>query len=838
MVPEPASAWTAPAVLLSLDEQECEDATRVGNKAATLARLRRAGFPVPPGVVLTAVLLEDIDHELSPSILAALPSIGAAIGPGPWAVRSSGVAEDGRRNSYAGQFDSVLNVANGELSGAILRSLQSRHSNRVQVYGGRVAQPMAILIQPMVQADAAGVAFAVDPLSGERRVILEAVEGLGDRLVAGSATPERWTIDEDGSLGAPADARALDDRGALALGDLVRRVSDHLGSAQDIEWAITDDALWLLQARPITTVPADGGATSIPIEVPPGVWARDSFHEPVPISPFGRIALTEQILKVLPRVFAEFGVLIDRGEVANIGGWTYNRLVPLGAPTPRGGRPPPSLPRWLIALLLRLHPAIRRRSRVARQAIESDLPQAVIRRWWEEWRPEHRADIDRSLGLDLGALSDEELAAELDRRVAMIGHPAHAMVAIAYFIAVYQLVETCRQLLGWEVDRALSLLAGLSTTSTEPGRRLAQLAELARGMPAVTSLLAHADESTPGRLPAIEPEFADAFSSYVAAIGHRAVRYDVLEPTLAERPHLLLKQVGDQLASGYSPENAAASTKRTRMHAAAEARRSLSDRDPRELDRFDRVLAQAEAAYPTWEDRVWWTQSVQTALLRYLALELGRRLAARRQVDRSDDVFYLEAHEAREALLDGSCQHEVVGLRRRQRNWAIAHPGPPGYGGTPAAPPPFDLLPVEARLVNESVLWGFSQFFGTPGSQAEPARLIGTPASAGIFTGTVRVVMGEDQFDRIGVGDVVVCPATSPAWSVIFPSIGAVVSDSGGILSHPAIIAREHGIPAVVGTGNGTAVLFDGQRVTVNGTTGVVAVEAASHLPRETVTTG
>jgi pyruvate,water dikinase len=118
-------------------------------------------------------------------------------------------------------------------------------------------------------------------------------------------------------------------------------------------------------------------------------------------------------------------------------------------------------------------------------------------------------------------------------------------------------------------------------------------------------------------------------------------------------------------------------------------------------------------------------------------------------------------------------------------------------------------------------MWGIAQFFGNPGGQEDRA-VAGTAASRGRYTGTVRVVMGEHEFGKIQAGDVVVCPTTSPVWSVVFPSMGALVTDNGGILSHPAIIAREHGIPAVVDTGNATATLRDGQRVTVDGTTGIV----------------
>jgi pyruvate,water dikinase len=821
------------AAPISLDDPACEAASLVGNKAATLAVLRQAGFEVPPGVVLSVDALNGVIDELPPAVREALSAMPSLLGPGPWAVRSSSTAEDTEQASFAGQFETLLNVHLEGLADAVLRCRRSGLADRVKAYGGD-GRPgsMAVLIQPMIPADAAGVAFTIDPISGRQGILIEAVKGLGERLVSGATTPERWTVEAGGSLEAPSIAMALDAERARAIGDLARRVEEHLGRPQDIEWAISGGSLWLLQARPITTLPGAGPELiPIPIEVPPGVWTRDAFHEPVPLSPFGKVLLTEQILKVLPTVFAEFGILIERGDVAFIGGWIYNRLVPLGAPPPRtgGGRADSrEPPRWLLAILMRLHPTIRRRTSAAREAIESDLPYDVIRRWTEEWRPEHQRDVDRALALDLGALSDAELEAQLDHRLEMVAHRGHAMVAIAYFVLVYELAEVCRELLGWDTARMLILLEGLSTTSTEPGRQLAHVAQLARSKRRIRELLARVDETTPERLADVDPEFAQAFSDYVAATGHRAVRYDVIEPTLAEQPHLLLRLVADQLELEFSPGRLAETAERRRTRAAEEARRLLASHAEPDRQRFDRALGRAREAYPAWEDRVWWTQSVQTALLRYLALEIGRRLVARGQLASVDDVFFLEAQDGRSALLDGASRHETARVRRGQRAWAIANPGPLTYGDPSAAAPPFDLLPPAARLVNQAVMWGFAQFFGTPTDGSNGSRVVGTPASAGRYTGTVRVVMGEDQFAKIQPGDVVVCPATSPAWSIVFPSIGALVADSGGILSHPAIIAREHGIPAIVGAGNATGVLEDGQRVTVDGNTGVVELANAA----------
>ena len=520
---------------------------------------------------------------------------------------------------------------------------------------------------------------------------------------------------EDGSIDAPRVATVLNVEKARAIGQLARQVEEHFGRPQDIEWAIGGGSLWLLQARPITTGPNAGPELiPIPINVPPGYWTRDAFHEPVPLSPFARVMLTEQILKVLPGVFAEFGILIERAEVAFIAGWTYNRMIPLGAPSGRstGRSPPRAPPRWLLAMLMRLHPGIRRRTSAARKAIASDLPATVIRRWTRQWRPEHQDDVARALRIDLGSISDEELSAELDHRLEVVRHPAHAVVAIAYFVLVHELAVLCRELLGWDTARMLTLLEGLSTISTEPARELAELAQLARSKPAIRELLARIDERTPARLIEVDLEFARAFSHYVERNGHRAVRYDVIDPTLAEMPQLLLRLVGDQLELEFSPDQVAQGALRRRSEAAAEARAVLASRPEADRQRFERALARAREAYPAYEDRVWHTQSVQTALLRHLALEIGRRLLVRGQLATIDDVFFLEAHDARSALFDRADRREVARIAKGQRAWAMAHPGPASHGDAPSVEPPFDLLPPAARLVNAAVLWGFPNSSG------------------------------------------------------------------------------------------------------------------------------
>ncbi len=271
-----------------------------------------------------------------------------------------------------------------------------------------------------------------------------------------------------------------------------------------------------------------------------------------------------------------------------------------------------------------------------------------------------------------------------------------------------------------------------------------------------------------------------------------------------------------------TPPATAAALADRRNRLAADARNRLDSAEDRA--RFDRALARAALAYPVREDNEYFTVSAPLALVRRAALEIGNRLADRRQLELRDDVFQLEADDARAALVDGAERHQVVTRAKGERAWVLAHPGPASYGKDPGPPPPFGSLPAEARLANEGFLWAIDRIFGpdTTGQAGSDGTVTGIPASPGSYTGPVRVIRNEAEFGKIRAGDVLVCPVTSPVWSVLFPSIGALVTDTGGILSHPAIIAREYAVPAVVATGNGTSALRDGQLVTVDGTAGIV----------------
>ncbi|MGI8926527.1 MAG: PEP-utilizing enzyme [Tepidiformaceae bacterium] len=558
---------------------------------------------------------------------------------------------------------------------------------------------------------------------------------------------------------------------------------------------------------------------------PPGYWRRESSHFPQPLSPMTRSLMIEPINVAFRRVFAETGALLEGVEFREIGGWVYNRQVPLG------GKDRKAPPKWLMWLAVRTIPSLRRRVRTNLEGIRSDLTFQWVERWYNEWRPAQEAAIARLRAVDLQELDDAAFIAYVATLRVFFEESINIHFRLAAVsLPVVELVFACDEMLGWDERRGLSLLTGLSTTSTEPARRLAELTRMAAERQAVREAIESGGPGTAARLASIDAEFAAAFDAYQHDFACRALRYEVADPTLAELPDLTVTLIRDQMTRGYDPMAAAASAAAKREETAATARATLSTRPAADGARFDRLLARAQRVYPVREDNEFTTVSVPLALARYAAREAGRRLVTREELAEPDDVFFLEWHEMAERLEAGGDARDLVARRKRERKWVLEHPALPAYGTPPGPPPSFDALPAETAVAMKAILWAFQRVFEedrTAQKQMGGATLKGIAAAPGRYTGPVRVILSEDEFDKIEAGDVLVCSITSPVWSIIFPSVGALVTDTGGILSHPAIISREYGVPAVVATGNATALLKDGQVVTVDGDRGVIEIVGA-----------
>lgn len=266
-----------------------------------------------------------------------------------------------------------------------------------------------------------------------------------------------------------------------------------------------------------------------------------------------------------------------------------------------------------------------------------------------------------------------------------------------------------------------------------------------------------------------------------------------------------------------------------RHDALGQARGELARHSDKDKARFDSALAYARRAYGTRDDSVFWLHNQPAALLRYWALEAGRRLTRRGALARPGDAVFLTEPELRAALTssDGDSLRALVTRRKAERAWVAAHPGPLSFGNDPGAPD-MSPLPPALRLIHTASFESMQLMTAPSTPQDTAGELHGIPGSPGRCSGTVRVIRDETEFAKLRPGDVLVAPATSPPWSVLFLQAAAVITDTGGVLSHTAVIAREYGIPAVLATSQATHRLCDGDQVSVDGTTGIVSITGAA----------
>jgi pyruvate,water dikinase len=796
---------------LVLPLEDATDASLCGHKAATLASLARCGEPVPPGLVVTTAAVATLDEPgLRREIVSMLGTLD-----GPFAVRSSAIAEDGDDASFAGQYETFLNVSGSDaVIDAVRRCVASASAAHVQVYAEarRIthdANGVAVIIQEMVQADAAGVAFSADPRTGDEHVVLTACRGIADRLVSGDGGGDVWTV-KDGSADAVIRTEfAIDESETLHIAELVHRVAATRGAPQDVEWAIAGGALFLLQARPITNLPIKP-ALDVPAQ---GTWTKDTVHYPELMTPFGADVCLPADNDATAVVAAEFGLLIDGLRSISVGGEIYSRVLPLG------GTERQAPPWWALALACRISPLLRWRCQAAEDVVSSGALPRLTTRWESEWRRAFETDIERHMHVQLSGLGDAALLRELDVRIELFrrGQVVHFRLAIPFVVAIAEFVQGCEQMLGWDTGRTLELLSGLSSTSSGPARAMDDLGSQLRAHP--VALDAFRDGNV-DRLRAVAPEIAEAVSRYENVWAWRPFNYEPGSTTLAERPDLLVRQVLDRMDAAPL----AADVRSRRAARVNEARSAL--RNGASQQRFDTLLERAARVYALREDNVLWTNNLPSGLIRRVLLEIGRRLCDRGHLGRPQDAAWLHDRELRDAIAGNAAPDlaRAVARHKAERAWVRAHPGPDVLGAPPPEPPDLRGLPSAARTINQAVVWALGQELGARPASATDA-ITGLSVCGGRYTGTARVILGESAFERLRPGDVLVCRITTPAWSPLFAIAGAIVTETGSLLSHAAIVAREHGIPTVISIASATRKLHDGDIVTVDGTRGTVVIE-------------
>ncbi len=763
----------------------------VGGKAAPLARASAAGFRVPPGVVVTSeasVSAESLSEWL------------AALGPGPFAVRSSAVDEDAASRSFAGQLETLLSVGAQDVPRAIERCRASARAMRVLRYAGSPGA-VAVIVQRMVPADVAGVAFSADPRTGERDVVvIEAVKGLADRLVGGEVSPEAWRcVGERAERVRSADAPVLEAPMAKRVAEMARKLEALFGGPQDVEWAVSGGELQLLQSRPITALPA--APIPIPVEPPEGDWERDDHH--AVLSPLGWTWLAPYAVAMAK----EMGLIMPIKEMRtkNVGGHLYTQMVMDGG---GGGAPPPW---WVLWLVSRIIPSLRRANHACAEMLDRETFMQALDAWDSEGRRSLAAETDALFVADPRALSDDALLAKIAEALAHTGKglALHASLHGVGFFALGKLMMFLVDELGWDPNRTFEIVSGSSAKTTELHRSIeAALSEVDR------ELGGAAFPHTWGELFDRAPATAARLADWLETNRLRMMHYDPKHPMLGERPDVVLT-----IAQSIVESRRAHEEPHVADHAAdlAEARAKLGAEKYAELER---LLVNARRGYALRDDNGIETVSRPAGLLRWLVLELGRRLP----LEAPEHAVYLTVEEHGPAL-----RGEIPDLRARvekrrgEESWAMRNRGPKLYGKPPPPMPPLDAFPSGLSRAMRVFGWIMAaEQIPEPTAGEGPLRGLGIGTR--VVTARARVVERPEELRTLRHGEVLVCRITSPEWSVALGRVAAIVTDEGGLLSHPAIIAREHGVTAVLGAGLATRRIATGDTVRVDPVDGTVTL--------------
>ncbi|MBO8157199.1 MAG: hypothetical protein H0Z32_12125 [Bacillaceae bacterium] len=837
--------------ILSIKEKTATKVDQVGVKAANLAVLKQAGFQVPDAIVVptsyfahhinevlnqennlkgkalqNAIMATSIDRLLKEDLKIALDAFEETT----FAVRSSGTAEDLEGASFAGQYDTFLNVKGlNSIIEAVKKCWASAFSPHILTYLDDkevLAGGMGVIIQPLISADSAGVVFTANPVThNQDEVIVNAVKGIGERLVSGEAIPDEWIVTEDQAIAKKLPEKALNEGQVKKIAALARQIESYYQTPQDIEWAIRKSMIYILQARPITTLKNETEENNpvmipIPIDVPEGYWEREESHFPDPLMPATRTTFTPVVNRAFRIVCEEKAEMIEGLEQREIGGWIYQRTVPLGG---KGRKAPP---KWLLPLLIRIVPQLRNRIAGSLKAVREDLVGQWLDAWEFNWKKTLVDQANQLNEIKLTSLTDHELVKHLGKAYDFLEYSLelHMKLNGAIQNILAEFAFSCKEVLNWDEEQMMLLLSGLSQMSSAPSRELAKLAEYVQTQPELKQKIKQGVAIT--ELKHDHPEFYEKFSNYLKEFGQRSIKHELAFPTIAETPNTILGLLRNQLQVQYHPDQDETYLMEQRKDQLNQVDQILKHKSPDERARFKRILSRAQKAYPLREEHGFYDRDTPLAILRYAFLEVGRRLMVRGDLTSVDDVFFLEFNEALDAIENDNLNIKtVIEKRKGQRNWALAHPGPASYGTPPPPPPAMEAFPKEVQDAAKATFWTIEKTFAARESsrvQKDATRIEGIAVSSGRYTGKVRIIHNESEFSKIEPGDVLVCQITSPSWSILFPIIGALITDSGGILSHSAIIAREYRIPGVVATGNATELLKDGQLVTVDGNKGIV----------------
>lgn len=820
----------------SLNALGATDLAVAGGKAVNLGRMVATGLPVPPGFVITTraydmvVSINELEsfiararesgsgadvHDafsgatIPPDLEQEIVAAYRRLGGGSVAVRSSATTEDLPGAAFAGQHETLLGIADeAGLLKAIRSCWASLWSERAIAYRqqrGLAHEPisLAVIVQRMVAAESAGVLFTANPVTGARNeTVIDATSGLGEALVSGLVTPDHfvvrrgrwsWRIVErrrgqhdlevrtarHGGIESiavrPRVNLVLSDDDLRRLARLGQEVARLLGSPQDIEWALTGDQLHLLQARPITALPDEAPRPS-----------RKGFAIGGPTEYFQVRPYPLDMTTWMPVMLNAISRMLPLGK--NVPSfqdtWVEEDGVArefAGMSTPRPSLSLLMVPLRMIPLAWRFDPAHWRDDPILAEA---------LRKMQElESRPLESLDWAGLLATAHDAMAIPFDIVELRRRY--FPRTLFAMGGLRLLLAALD-----------EGDRFGVLLSGVDNRTLEANRRLEAIAGTIRRKPELVAAFAHDDGATLAVQLRNEPTFQELhgqIEQFLAEFGHRESVSPLLvsQPTWKDAPDLVLGLLKTLVQAEPTPLSVEAHWQR----AAADVLSLPVMRVAPLEEAFIALLAEARRFSALRED-THFLLTLPLPILRRVFLEMGRRLMALEILQAPADVFHLHFAELEHlATAWPPPEHQARYLRQIVVNRAEKRES---LADVP-------VMAIPAR----------------PLAAASQALVSGMAGSPGIAEGPVRLVRDAAAFGTVQPGDVLVAPYTNPSWTPLFRRVAAVVVDAGSSVSHAAIVAREYGIPAVMGTGNAMKLLHDGQRVIIDGTRGLVLPASA-----------
>ncbi len=549
----------------------------------------------------------------------------------------------------------------------------------------------------------------------------------------------------------------------------------------------------------------------------PGSWALDAAHCERPRSHYANDLFNHVAPDGFRAAFAEYGMLLDTIEFKSVGPFPYGSPRLVGAPAGSTGLPP----KWVFKLMLAIHPAIRRRIKRGRQVMEGKLWRQDLARFWQKL-PEAEAELAALVAEPIDTYSDEAFTEHVVRvgalgRRRVFEHFRHIPVSV---LPVGDFLAHAVEWTGAAPSEALAALRGHSPASVAAGRALEEAATAIAGDPLAKALIdqrSESAESVLAGLRAMPGPVGQAIARLLDRYGDTILSgYDVSELRFVELPELVIKALRTRMSERASRNGAGM----TGDEAAARLRARVPEVH---RTRFDELLAEARQAYPLRDAQVnvdMWA----LGLVRRALLEAGKRLAARKAIAEADDVFDL-AQDELVALLrrEAGPSAETVAARATLRRESRIEDAPLVLGPEPGEPPPDSWLPpATARQMRAFGIYRKLMEDPTPVKDTTVVRGVG--ASKGRSTGRARLVRSPADFSKLTQGDILVAPTTTPTYNVILPLLAGIVTDRGGLLSHPAIVSREYGFPGIVGTRDATTRIPDGAIIELDGDAGTVTV--------------